>query len=115
MNKRQTKKRNKKVKLFSWLEDVYSKCYKCQYFESGDTSVGLAEGCTAPFLYDENDNTINSQNDKACEYMQLKGYTCPHFLQMLGKKKYPKNNLPKSYREYEKRRKALERLYNTYY
>lgn len=111
MNKRQAKKRNKKVALFCGLEDVYYKCCKCQNFESGDSSVGLCDGCCADFLYDENDNIIQSHDDIISEYMSLKGYTCPYFLQMGGNRKYPKDNLPKSYKEYRKRLQALNRFY----
>ena len=111
MNKRQAKKRNKKVALFCSLEDVYYKCCKCQNFESGDSSVGLFDGCCADFLYDENDNIIQSHDNIISEYMSLKGYTCPYFLQMGGKRKYPKDNLPKSYREYRERLQALNKFY----
>lgn len=63
------------------------------------------------FLYDENDNIIESHDDILSEYMSLGGYTCPYFLKMNGGRKYPKDNLPKSYREYRKRLKAINELY----
>jgi hypothetical protein len=34
-------------------------CQDCEWFESGDSSVGIFEGCTHPILYDENDNVIS--------------------------------------------------------
>ena len=110
MNKRQAKKWKRKVALFCQLEDVYCKCYKCQNYESADMSVGLTGGCIADFLYDENGDIIESQDQKACEFMELKGYTCPYFLQLCSKK-YAKDNLPKSYKEYKKRLAEINKYY----
>lgn len=112
MNKRQFRKRVKKVNVFCGLEDVYCKCFKCQNFESGDMSVGLQGGCIADFLFDKDDNIIGVQDDKAYEYMSAKGYICPYFLKTEGKD--INANLPKTYREYRTRLKELNRLYELY-
>ena len=75
-------------------------------------SVGLQDGCIADFLYDKNDNIIDEQDEKACGYMSVKGYTCPYFLKMKGKD--AKDNLPKTYKEYRTRNKELNKLYGVY-
>lgn len=33
-------------------------CKECEWFESGDSLIGLNEGCTHPILYDENGEII---------------------------------------------------------
>lgn len=103
MNKRQFKKIKNKISKFSSLEDVYNKCLKCQNYECGDSSVGIDSGCIAKFLFDENDNFIEENNDLAIEYMDRKGYLCPYFKQLLNKSK-PKDNLPKTHSEYKSRK-----------
>jgi hypothetical protein len=34
-------------------------CRDCTYYESGDSSIGLNDGCTHPILYDEEGNIID--------------------------------------------------------
>lgn len=34
-------------------------CNDCTWYESGDSSIGLNEGCTHPILYDEEGNIID--------------------------------------------------------
>lgn len=33
-------------------------CKDCTWYEQGDSSIGLNEGCTHPVLYDEDENII---------------------------------------------------------
>lgn len=108
MNKRQKKKSAKKIKTFSNLEFVNDRCKICENYESGDYSVGLSQGCTTEWLYDKNDDIIDSRNDKIIEYMNNMGYGCPHFRCVANPKFKP--NLPKSYQEYKKQVKA-ENIY----
>lgn len=49
-------------------------CKGCIYYESGDYSVGLQDGCTHDMLYDEDENIIDEINDLITAYMR--GY-CP--------------------------------------
>lgn len=44
-------------------------CHDCDFWESGDDSVGLAGGCTHPILFDENDELIPEANDLIIEAM----------------------------------------------
>lgn len=44
-------------------------CKNCVYFEAGDSSVGLLDGCTHDILYDENDDIIDEVNDLITIYM----------------------------------------------
>ena len=110
MNKRQRKKFAKKIKMFSSLEFVNDRCKICENYESGDYSVGLEQGCETEWLYDENDNIIDSRNDKIIEYMNCSGYGCPHF-RCVANPKF-KANLPKSYREYKQKMTAEKRLFS---
>lgn len=91
MNQRIRKK--KKKQIVKWLEenfDYYNpktgeyktvpiKCCSCAYFESGDSSVGLPDGCVTPALYDKDDNLIDKVNDRIAEHMMNLGYTCPYY------------------------------------
>lgn len=90
MNKRQYKKKMKKIENyirenFDFLDENYNyrtipiRCHCCEYFESGDPTVGLTDGCLTPNLYDENDEIIEKVNDKVAYFMELLGYGCPFF------------------------------------
>ena len=86
--------RNKKKKqIVKWLEENFDnynpktgeyktvpiKCRSCAYYESGDSSVGLLDGCETPALYDKDDNLIKKVNDRVAEHMINLGYTCPYY------------------------------------
>lgn len=118
MNKRQIKKRNKKVDMWVGLDTTPFRCHYCAYYESGDMSVGLLDGCEADYLYDDNGDYVaelrEDMNDKAVEYMQRKGWTCPHFRKTEKAKKYALK-APKSYKEIKNRIKAEEEYYRTVY
>lgn len=38
-------------------------CRNCVWFEEGDLSIGLNQGCTHPILYDEDENIIDEVED----------------------------------------------------
>lgn len=49
-----------KIRLFQKERDNGEiTCKDCVYYESGDSSVGLNEGCVHPILYDEEGNIID--------------------------------------------------------
>lgn len=93
MNKRIKKK--KKKQLLQWIAKNYDfydekteeyrtipvKCYSCQCFESGDSSVGLLSSCVTPELYDENDDYIETGKvaKAVAEHMGNLGYGCPYY------------------------------------
>lgn len=89
MNRRQRKKKEKQLER--WLEenhDFYDgvhyktvpvRCNFCGYFEPGDSSVGLPDGCETPVLFDENDEIIDKMNNKIIKHMEHLGYGCPYF------------------------------------
>lgn len=91
MNRRIRKKKQKQI--IQWLADNFDnynpktgeyktvpvKCHSCVYFESGDSSVGLPDGCETSALYDNDDNIIEKINDRITEHMMNLGYTCPYY------------------------------------
>lgn len=91
MNRRIKKK--KKKQLSQWITcnfDYYDektgkyktipvRCYSCCYYESGDSSVGLPDGCVCPVLYDADDNIIEKVNDMITGHMLNLGYGCPYY------------------------------------
>ena len=90
MNKRKFKKKVKKLQTylennFDFLDDngnyrtIPIKCHYCEYFESGDSSVGLLDSCITPSIYDENDDIIEKMNEKIIFHMEYLGYLCPYF------------------------------------
>lgn len=90
MNKRKYKKKLKKIENyvkenFDVLEEdgnyrtIPIRCHSCEYFEPGDFSVGMIDSCEAPVLYDEEDEIIDSVNDKIINYMSLLGYGCSYY------------------------------------
>ena len=98
MNKRQYKKKIKKIE--NYIENNFDildkngnyktipiKCYSCEFFESGDYSVGLTDGCMVYALYDENDNIIEKIDKKISFHMSNLGYTCPYFKKIIENKK----------------------------
>lgn len=95
MNKRQYKKKVKRIE--NYIENNFDtldkkgnyktigvKCHFCQNYESGDSSVGLSDGCIADVLYDENDEIIPKMDNKIIYHMSMLGYLCPYF-RMKGK------------------------------
>ena len=114
MNKRQTKKYKKKVALWCGLDFVKPKCHCCEFFESGDDSVGLLDMCIVDYQYDEDDNIIEAKAEVLDDYMQLGGYTCPYFKKCHSKKLRPTQKVPKSYRELKEKirteKKMLENI-----
>ena len=91
MNRRIKKKKQKNIE--KWVQENHDnyniktgeyktipvKCYSCEYFESGDSSVGALDGCITPALYDKDDNIIEKVNDKVANHMSNLGYTCPYY------------------------------------
>ena len=115
MNKRKLKKKRKKVRLFSRLEDVLDRCRMCENYEADDLGVGYIGGCFSDFLYDKEGEVIEKHDRIISQYMSCKGYTCPYFTKKLKaqNRTCSKGNLPKSYKEYKKRKKAIEDFYST--
>lgn len=54
-------------------------CRKCWNYESGDSSVGLPDGCTSDHLYDADDNLIPEKVDEILEYLHT-DKECPWIL-----------------------------------
>lgn len=109
MNKRQLKKRNKKVDMWVGLDMTPFRCQYCANYESGDMSVGMLDGCVADYLYDDNGDLQDDKNEKITEYMQRKGWTCPHFCR--NKKAKGVLKAPRSYKEIKRRIKTEEEYY----
>lgn len=90
MNKRQYKKKIKKIKKFiqgnfdtldengNW-HTIPIKCHSCGFFESGDSSVGLPDACIADVIFDKDDNVIPAMEEKVQFWQDLLGYGCPCF------------------------------------
>ena len=114
MNKRQIKKRNKKADMWVRLDTTPFRCLDCEYYESGDMSVGLPDGCVANYLYDDSGEFRDDMNDKAVEYMERKGWTCPYFSKTEKTKKYA-FKAPKNYKEIKERIKAEKEYYRNDY
>lgn len=115
MNKRQSKKRRKKLILFSSLDFVDIKCRYCENYECGDSSVGLSSGCTGEYLYDMDGEIIEAMGVLSEVYQLSKGYICPHYLakKMHGRK--AKFNIPKTYKQYKEMRKKEIEFFKTMY
>lgn len=90
MNKRIKKKKVKQLR--EWIDNNFDvldangnyntigvRCHKCAYFESGDSSVGLTDGCVSSVLYDKNDEIIPKVDKRITEHMMNLGYGCPCF------------------------------------
>lgn len=110
MNKRQAKKRLKKIDVWVGLDFTPFKCHYCSNFDSGDSDVGIPDGCEADYLYDGDGNFLEEMNDKAVGYMEKLGWTCPYFR--------PKNKggkavkMPKKYKEIKKIVDAERKYYD---
>lgn len=45
-------------------------CRDCEWYETGDQSIGIDDGCTHPILYDEQGSIIDEVNDMIIECME---------------------------------------------
>lgn len=108
MNKRQAKKQLKKLQMWCGLDSIPCRCFSCEFYDSGDFSVGEREGCEAPYLYDAEGDFIEKLNDKAVEYLDRLGWGCPHFRLKEGKE------APKALPCYKEIKKAV-RVEREYY
>lgn len=90
MNKRQYKKRIKKIKDFisnnydvldseGNYKTISVKCHSCTFYESADFSVGLEAVCDPPAIYSEEGNIILAMEEKTEFHRELLGYACPYF------------------------------------
>lgn len=91
MNKRIKKKKQKQLE--KWVAanyDTYDaksgnyrtipmRCYSCMWYEPGDSSVGLPEGCNSPALFDKNDDIIESVDIKIIKHQSNLGYGCNYY------------------------------------
>lgn len=90
MNKRQYKKKIKKIEQF--IKDNFDtldkngnyhtipiRCHNCGFFESGDSSVGLPDECCADVIFDYGGNAIPAMEEKIQFWQNLLGYGCPYF------------------------------------